>query len=399
MSLLSVKKCLEHLLKQPRLRLETIKIELLEANGLILAEDITASLDVPPADNSAMDGYAVSSQDIPNSVSIENPHSLLVSQRIHAGHAPEPLTKGTAARIFTGAEIPKNADSVVIQENCQELDGHVKFHQSIKHAANIRLQGQDIAKGDTIISKGSRLSAAEIGLLASIGVANVKVYKPLTIAIVNTGDELVEPGTPLKIGQIYNSNRFMLDGLLRDWGFMTNHYKITEDSLPATIAALKAVSENSDIVLTTGGVSVGDTDFVKPAVKTLGELNVWKVAIKPGKPFAFGSIQQTPFIGLPGNPASVFVTLLVLAKPFLLAQQGIKKQALYPYFITAKANFSRQKVSREEYLRARYHDGEVDLHPNQSSGVLSSTAWGNCLVRQRVDEEINLGNSVSILFY
>ena len=404
MSLLSVEKCIAALLDKTRLaktnpRLNTLKTPILEANGKVLAENIVATIDVPPADNSAMDGYAVRSQDIPNTVSTENTCSLAISQRIHAGHAPQPLTKGTAARIFTGAEIPASADSVVIQENCTEANNSVEFHQPATPAANIRPQGQDIAKGSTILDKGRRLSSADIGLLASIGIANVNVYHTLTVAIVNTGDELVEPGVPLEKGQIYNSNRFMLDGMLRDWGFKTLHHNVTQDSLPATIEALKNVSENSDIVLTTGGVSVGETDFVKPAVQALGDLDVWKVAIKPGKPFAFGHIQDTPFIGLPGNPASVFVTLSVLAKPFLFAQQGVKQEDLKPTFISAKANFNRQRVRREEYLRARYHNGTVDLHPNQSSGVLSSTAWGNCLVRQLIDEEIKQGDLISILFY
>jgi len=399
MSLLSVEKCLEALLSQPIAKQTTLELPILEARNLVLAEDIVSALNVPPADNSAMDGYAIKSSDIPSDVSVQNSQSLVISQRIHAGHAPSALAENTAARIFTGAEIPAGADTVVIQENCTEVDGTVIFQQAAKPRDNIRRQGQDIAKGSTILSKGSRLSAPEIGLLASIGISSVKVYRPLTIAIVNTGDELVEPGTPLKAGQIYNSNRFMLDGMLQEWGFNTHHSKVAEDSLPATIAALKAVSEKCDIVLTTGGVSVGDTDFVKPAVQELGDLEVWKIAIKPGKPFAFGHIQKTPFLGLPGNPASVFVTLSILAKPFLLTQQGVKKDALKPTFINAIAGFNRKSVRREEYLRARYQDGKVDIHPNQSSGVLSSTSWGNCLVRQPIDEEIKQGDSVTIMFY
>lgn len=429
MKLLDVQSCINALLEQAAKTVPPKQetLSLIDAHDHVLAENIYATVDVPPADNSAMDGYVINTADL-EQYAPEQSVSFPISQRIHAGAAPTSLQPSTAARIFTGAEIPAGADCVIIQENCVETEANsddssgedsgessasssnsssnnssnnswVSFKNSFNAQDNIRPKGQDIEKDGLVLAKGSRLAAAEIGLLASIGVPEVQVYKPLTIAIVNTGDELVEPGTELKPGQIYNSNRFLLDGMLKNWGFKTVHTAITQDSLEATQTALAEVSEQSDLIITTGGVSVGDSDFVKPAVAALGALDIWKIAIKPGKPFAFGHVKHTPFIGLPGNPASVFVTLSILAKPFLLAVQGIDVKAVHPVYASAVAEFDRKASWRETYLRARFEDGKVVLHPNQSSGVLSSTSWGNCLVRQMVDEEITQGSRVSILLY
>jgi molybdopterin molybdotransferase len=415
MSFLSVEECVATLLDAAN-RVERPVIEfvdLLAARNRVLATDVVATVDVPPADNSAMDGYAVRHSDLNTS----DKTTLTVSQIIHAGVQVSPLEAGTAARIFTGAEIPQGADTVIMQENCQALDdkAQVNIIHSAEKGKNIRRQGQDIQKGSVILRQGHVLKAADIGLLASIGIAKVETFKPLTIALVNTGDELVEPGQPLQAGQIYNSNRFLLATMLESWGFNIEHSHIVGDSLDSTVQQLSKLSKNADVIISTGGVSVGDKDFIKPAIEALGELDVWKVAIKPGKPFAFGSINASnnnksiPFLGLPGNPSSVFVTLLVLARAYLLAIQGLSQQSIQKRQqpITATAQFARKSIKREEYLRARLStkivDGRltniVSLFENQSSGVLSSVSWGNCLVRQEVGTAIEKGDSVEVLPY
>ena len=393
MAFLSVEECISKLLSSPINPQNSVDTDLLLAKDRVLAEDIIANIDVPPADNSAMDGYAMRAADAQDSATIS------ISQRIQAGDAPTALAENSAARIFTGAEVPEGADSVAMQENCTANEEQVTFVEPVNFGSNIRRRGQDIAKGATILKKGQRLRAQELGLLASIGVHTVKTYQALKVAIVNTGNELVEPGKPLKAGQIYNSNRFLLNGILTGWGFDVEHSEIVVDTLEATKAALLKVSQSNDIVITTGGVSVGEEDHIKPAVAELGEINVWKVAIKPGKPFAFGNINGTPFIGLPGNPSSVFATLLILARPYLHTRQGISASDRVVEAHSAISTFDRGAGSREEYLRARYAQGKVEIYTNQSSGVLTSASWGNCFVQQSIGEKINEGESVQILMY
>jgi molybdopterin molybdotransferase len=400
MAFLSVQECIKKLLDSNAITAEIQTNALLDSLDLVLAEDVISDVDVPPADNSAMDGYAFRYADAQNST------TLSISQRIQAGDTGTPLQNNTVARIFTGAEIPEKADTVEMQENCHvNDDDSITFTQEVKPENNIRRQGQDIQKGTIIVKKGQRLRAQELGLLASIGMSSVKTYKPLNIAIINTGNELVEPGKTLEKGQIYNSNRFLLDGLLRKWGFVTHHHNIVEDTLKQTKEALLTVSQNNDIVITTGGVSVGEEDHIKPAVESLGSIDLWKVAVKPGKPFAFGNIKSnsdskanTPFIGRPGNPSSVFATLLILARQFLLQQQGLQGN-LEPIINSATATFSRKSVGREEYLRANYNNGSVDIFMNQSSGVLTSASWGNCFVKQEIGTAIEKGDTVQIIFY
>ena len=394
MPFISVEECIRTLVGQATIaKTNTTKTHILNAKDKILATDVVADLDVPPADNSPMDGYALRSADVQTS------KTLAISQRIQAGDVAKPLEKNTAARIFTGAEIPKGADTVEIQENCSADQKSVTFNEKVAAGMNIRRQGQDIAIGSVVVKKGQRLRAQELGLLASIGVKHVETYQPLKIAIVNTGNELVEPGQPLKTGQIYNSNRYLINAILSGWGFHIEHCDIVADSLIETKSALAKISQTNDIVISSGGVSVGEEDHIKPAVDALGAINLWKVAIKPGKPFAFGHIANTAFIGLPGNPASVFVTLLVLARPYLLKQQGIGENDLAINSHTAIANFERKASHREDYLRARYQAGKVDIFPNQSSGVLTSASWGNCFVKQTIGEEIKLNQPVTILLY
>ena len=360
--------------------------------GRVLATDIIASIDVPPADNSAMDGYAFCYAD-----ALKSNFKLPISQRIPAGEAPAALTPSTLARIFTGAEIPAGADTVAMQENCTEQDGIVAIGGNVTVAANIRRKGQDIQTGQTILTAGTKLRAQEMGLLSSVGIKTIDVLKPLRVAIFSTGDELVEPGEILKPGQIFNSNRATLTGLIQSLGMSLIDLGTVPDNLEATQAVLQKAAAQGDIILSAGGVSVGDEDYVKDAVANLGSIDFWRVAIKPGKPLAFGQIEGTPFIGLPGNPASVFVTFMILARPFLFASQGLK--TVLPQPLKAIAQFAKSAEKREVYLRARLTDNGVEIYPNQSSGVLSSACWGEVFVKQQSGQSIEIGDLVDVLPY
>ena len=373
----------------PTAATETVAVT--DGLDLVLAADIVSGVDVPPADNSAMDGYAYCFAD-----GESNHFQLPLSQRIPAGIAPQSLVPSTAARIFTGGEIPPGADTVAMQENCTEQDGVVTINNP-SVGANIRPKGQDIQSGQTVLAAGTRLRPQEMGLLSSIGIKTVEVFKPLRVAIFSTGDELVEPGEPLQRGEIYNSNRATLTGLIQSLGMTPVDLGTVPDNLAATVAVLKKAAAETDIVLSAGGVSVGDEDHVKNALLKLGTIDFWKVAIKPGKPLAFGQIAETPFIGLPGNPASVFVTFMILARPFLLASQGVKKPLTQP--LKATALFEKAGEKREVYLRARITGEGVEMYPNQSSGVLSSACWGELFVRQPAGQSIAIGDLVDVLPY
>ncbi len=372
-------------------------IPLQGALGRILASAQVSDLDVPPADNSAMDGYALHTDSLAQS------NRLPVSQRVAAGQVPQPLQAGSAARIFTGAEVPAGANCVIMQEQCQieEAEGQtwVTFPDGVKAGNNIRRQGQDIAKGHQVLPPGYRLNPQDLGLLASIGIGHINVLRPLRVAVLSTGDELAEPGEPAGAGQIYNSNRYQLAGLLQKMGVEMIDLGRVEDTFEATQQALRNASEQADCVITTGGVSVGEEDHVKPAVESLGELNLWKLALKPGKPLAFGKIGDTPFFGLPGNPVSVFVTFLLFVRPYLYAQQGSPCHELHP--IQLPASFSRNKKSiRQEYVRVRVHpNGTMETHPNQSSGVLSSTSWANALAIVEPDTTVTQGDMVPVITF
>lgn len=372
----SVDVMLDELLNKAKPVKESIDIPIANALGTVLAQDVISSIDVPPYNNSAVDGYAVSAEECPNDALV----TLEISQRIPAGSVPHPLQQGTAARIFTGATIPQNATSVVMQEDCTEQDGKVTLPAGITLNQNIRPQGQDIKSNQTILKKGHRIRAQDMGLMASIGVANIKVYRPLKVAILSTGDELIEPGEAAKEGQIYNSNRYTLKGLLDGFGFDIVDFGIVEDTLSATLTALTNAAKSADIIITSGGVSVGEEDHVKAAINKLGELDLWKLAIKPGKPFAYGQVDNTPIMGLPGNPGAVFVTFCILARPFLLKSQGAEHIKAHSFKLPI--GFSLKKPGkRREYLRTRlnYEQGTVSIenHPNQSSGVLSSASWAD----------------------
>lgn len=359
--------------------------------GRVLAQDITASVDVPPRDNSAMDGIAIRFTD----TNADGDTTLRISQRIPAGAVSQPLAVGTAARIFTGAELPEGADTVVMQEDCVFAGDSVTFKAVSRPRENVRPQGQDIAKGSLLLPQGQRLGPAHIGLLASVGQAQVPVFKSLTVALFSTGDELVEPGRTLGPGQIYNSNRYTLTALLKQFGCQVLDLGMVPDRLDATIEALRnAELAGADLIISSGGVSVGEEDHVKGAVEALGAIDLWKVAIKPGKPLAFGRVGQVPFIGLPGNPQSVWVTFLLLARPYLLRLQG--QGEVLPRAVPVPAGFEIGRVqNRREYLRVRLVAGAEGLvlekHGNQSSGVLSSSVWADGLALIEAETAVKKG--------
>ena len=362
-------------------------VPLFYARGRVLSAPVVSSVAVPPADNSAMDGYALRLDDLHLDI-------IPVSQRIAAGQAPTTLQAHTCARVFTGAEVPSNAQLVVIQEDVELVAGGIRIlasalAQGQKLGQFIRLKGQDVAAGEAVCNTGTRLEARHLGVLASIGIEQVNVYQRLKVAIASTGSELVNPGQALKVGQIYNSNRFLLAGLVDQLGMELVDLGIITDQRSITEEALALAADQADIIITSGGVSEGEEDHVKAAVATLGQLDVWKLAIKPGKPLAFGRVKQTPFFGLPGNPASVLVTFMVMARPFLLALQGCTTtQGLS---LNARLLNPPQRPSiRQEYLRVRLVENTqsgivLEAMTNQNSGVLTTAMKGDGLAVVKVN--------------
>lgn len=369
------------------------QVPLLDALGKVLAEDVVSPIDVPLDDNSAMDGYALRAAD--------GAQTLPISQRIPAGAVGDVLEPGTAARIFTGAAIPPGADTVVMQENCDAEDGAVQIRGDVKPGQNIRPRGQDITAGATVLVAGRRLRPQDLGLLASVGCSQVRVHRPLRVAVLSTGDELIEPGTALlQSGQLYNSNRYTLAGLVRSLGMEVLDCGIIPDNPEATGEALLRAADEADVVISSGGVSVGEEDHVKAQVERLGELGLWKLAIKPGKPLAFGRIGQRPFIGLPGNPTSVYVTFNLVARPFLLKMQGVDDTSVP--LVSAVADFAVTRAgTRQDHLRVKLErsgDGLVARRfSNQSSGVLSSVSHSDGLAIIPVGETLAEGDPVDVL--
>ncbi len=388
--MLSVNEAIDSLLDGCQRLVESEEIDLISALGRTLAEDIVASLDVPPADNSAMDGYAFRQGDWQDAQS-----ELPLSQRITAGSVPQALEPGTAARIFTGAQVPAGADTVVMQEHCEGTEDAVRILQLPGMGANIRPRGQDISSGQKILPAGHRLRGQDMGLLASQGIGKIPVYRRLKVAILSTGDELAEPGKALQGGQIYNSNRFTMHGQLAAWGFEVVDLGVARDDPEAIRDLFARAAAAADVILSSGGVSVGEEDHVKDVVESLGSIDLWKIAIKPGKPFAFGQVQGTPFLGLPGNPVSVFVTMLIIARPYLFCCQGIVDTTVHAVRLTA--SFEKRGSARENYMRVRLGEQGLEPFSSQSSGVLLSTSWGDGLVRQGVHEDIKHGDQVEFL--
>nr|WP_232374266.1 gephyrin-like molybdotransferase Glp [Pseudomonas chlororaphis] len=351
---------------------ERERLSLAAAQGRVLADDLISTLDLPPWPNSAMDGYALRVADWAG-------EPLLVSQRIFAGQAPEPLAPGTCARIFTGAPVPAGADCVEMQENAAvQADGRVTFTEPLSAGQNIRPQGQETTVGECVLAAGTQLGPIELGLAASLGRAELDVVRRVRVAVLSTGDELIEPGQALGPGQIYNSNRVLLCSWLQRLGCEVVDGGILPDDLALTRRRLAELAD-VDLILSTGGVSVGEADFLGVALREEGELALWKLAIKPGKPLTFGHFRGVPVIGLPGNPASTLVTFALLARPYILRRQGVRE--LQPLQFQVPAGFTWPKPgNRREYLRGRLEQGKAVIYPNQSSGVLRSAAWAQGLV-------------------
>lgn len=371
---------------------ETIALE--QATGRVLAQDICSAIAVPPAANSAMDGYAVNTASLPPSLCIP------VSQRIAAGEQGEMLQPGTAARIFTGSEIPPGADAVVMQEQCQRDGEQVQLMIVPEVGDHIRPAGQDIQPGQEVVKAGTRLDGRHLGVLASVGIAKVAVYRRIRVAILTTGDELVMPGQSCNAGKIFNSNYFTLQGLLERLGVEVIFPGIVADNPDLTSLALLEASEQADLIISSGGVSVGEEDHVKAAVERLGELMLWRLAIKPGKPLAYGRVGETPFIGLPGNPAAVLVTFLMLARPYILKLQGVEQ--VLPARFKVKSRYTRSKaVARQEFLRAALstEGGELSAGPahSQSSGVLSSSVLSDGLLVIPSGETVAQGDTLDFI--
>lgn len=390
--LLSVDEALEAMLSGARTVAEIEEVPTLEATGRVLARAQASTMNVPPMDNSAMDGYAVRCADL----KAPEPR-LRVAQRIAAGSVGKALEAGTAARIFTGAPVPPGADAVVMQEFCSVEGNYVVVKKVPRPGDWIRLVGSDIRAGSEILAAGTRLRPQDTGLAASIGIGSLPVRRRVRLALFFTGDELVMPGESLAPGRIYNSNRFTLRGLSQIYGCEVRDYGIVPDRLDATREVLRHAAAENDVIVTSGGVSVGEEDHVKPAVEAEGSLLMWRIAMKPGRPLAFGRVGNAAFIGLPGNPVSSFVTYLIFVRPFLLKTQGIEE--VRPRAIDARADFDwPEPDSRREFLRVKWNpEGGLDLYPTQDSAVLASTAWADGLVDNPPQHAIRKGERVRFL--
>ncbi len=390
--MLSVEEALARLLAQAHRIADAETVSTLTANGRVLARPLVSALDVPPMDNSQMDGYALRCADV-----VSVPTTLQVTQRIAAGHVGAALAPGTAARIFTGAPVPPGADAIVMQEAATAAGDEVTINEMPRPGAWIRRAGFDVARGGTVLSAGHRLRPQDCGLAASIGMAELTAVRRPRVAVFFTGDELVMPGEPLPPGRIYNSNRFVLRGLLERLGCEAIDLGIVPDDFERTRQMFVKAAERADLIVTSGGVSVGEEDHVKPAVQAEGSLDLWQIAMKPGKPLAFGEVRGVPVIGLPGNPVSSFVTFLLFARPFILRLQGVVDVA--PRALPLRADFDWPRADkRREFLRARVNDeGGIELFANQNSAVLTSTAWADGLIDNPAGSTIARGATVRYL--
>ena len=395
--MLSFEQALERLLAAAQPVAEIRSQPLTAAAGRVLALAQRSTVAVPPLDNSAMDGYAVRCADV-TAAGV----CLPVSQRIPAGTVGVTLQPGTAARIFTGAPVPAGADAVVMQELCEHGAGGVVINHVPRPEENIRRAGEDIAIGAEILKPGIRLRPQDIALAASAGLPELPVYRRVRVGVFFTGDELVQPGEPLPPGAIYNSNRYALRALLEGTGCAVRDLGTVPDTLPATRGALRRAAADNDLIITSGGVSVGEEDHVKAAVDAEGSLDMWKIAIKPGKPLAFGEVRRSAgngggkawFIGLPGNPVSAIVTFMIMVRPFILRLQGASDVTPRAFSMRADSAWPRPDV-RAEFLRARINaQGGVEIYPNQGSGVVTSLCWGDGLVVNPPGQAVARGDSV-----
>jgi len=399
--LMSLDDALASLLAQIGPLAGTESVPTLDADGRILAEDVVSALQVPAFDNSSMDGYAVRSADVQQAGAV-----LTVTQRIPAGHFGQPLQAGQAARIFTGAPVPVGSDAIVMQEQTEPTDqvDQVRFLTPAQPGQWIRCSGEDVRQGDAVLRRGQKLGPAELGLAASLGLSHLLVTIRPKVALFSTGDELVMPGdvapADMPPGAIYNSNRFFLRALLHRLGCEVSDLGIVPDRREATVAALKTAADHHDLIVSSGGVSVGEEDHVKPAVQSLGSLNLWQIAMKPGKPFAYGHVRRASapghahFVGLPGNPVSSFMTFVLLVRPLILALQGAEPRPTVSMLLPAHFDWPKAD-KRREFLRVRRNaQGGLDLFPNQSSGVLTSMVWGDGVVDNPAGQTIAQGDSV-----
>ncbi len=401
----SLDQALAELLAQARPLTDTDTVDTFDADGRVLAQDLVSALHVPPQDNSSMDGYALRCADVPAPGVV-----LPVTQRIPAGHHGQPLKPGEAARIFTGAPVPAGADTIVMQEDCEPVgEGIVRVNVVPATGLWIRRAGEDVTRGAVVLARGQRLTPAALGLAAGIGMAHLNVARRPRVALFSTGDELVMPGElppeQMPPGAIYNSNRFFLRALLLRLGCEVTDCGIVPDQREATLTALREAAKGHDLVLTSGGVSVGEEDHIKPSVQQLGELDLWQISMKPGKPFAYGKLYRNGpqdachFAGLPGNPVSSYVTFMLLVRPFLLRLQGATQ--VEPVRMALPAHFEiKRGDKRREFLRVRRNAaGGLDLFPNQSSGVLTSAVWADGLVDNPAEGTIDHGDIVQFLVF
>jgi molybdopterin molybdotransferase len=401
--MLTAQQALDHLLSHAKPVAEMERVPMQATLGRVLAENVNSLVDVPPLDNTAMDGYAVRTADT------QNPGSVLkIAQRIPAGSVGTELQVGTAARIFTGAPVPPGADAVVMQEDCSAPEGsadQVQVNITPAFGQWIRRRGEDLTAGKAALTAGTFLRPQELGVAASAGLTHLNVKRRVKVAAFFTGDELSLPGEPLKPGGIYNSNRDTLLACIKALGCDATDLGIVPDRLDATRAALRQASQDHDLIITSGGVSVGEEDHIKPAVTAEGRLDLWQIAIKPGKPLAFGAVRKSDqandgeawFIGLPGNPVSSFVTFLLFVRPFILKLQGREANQTQSYLM--RADFDWLKADRRnEFLRVKLNNnGGLDLFPNQSSGVLTSASWGDGLVDCPPSQPIKVGDLVKYI--
>ena len=402
-SLLPLDDALQRLLAAARPLGALEQVSTFDADGRVLAQDVVSALQVPPQDNSSMDGYALACASVPLAGTV-----VAVTQRIAAGSSGQPVLPGEAARIFTGAPIPPGADAVVMQEDCaavaDAVDGkpaQVRVQLQPQPGQWIRRAGEDVTLGSVVLGRGTRLSPASLGMAAAVGLRDLQVAKRPRVALFSTGDELVMPGdiapADMRPGAIYNSNRFFLRAMLLRLGCTVTDLGIVPDRRDATVLALREASQDHDLILTSGGVSVGEEDHIRPAVESLGSLDLWQIAVKPGKPFAYGRLGDAHFIGLPGNPVSSFVTFAVLVRPFLLRLQGAADVA--PAAMAARADFDWPRADwRREFLRVRRNaQGGLDLFSNQSSGVLTSAVWGDGLIDNPPGQTVRRGDTVRFI--